>query len=748
MTKLIYTLLAFIFSFSAVSQNSLTGKIIDSETGNPVLTATIYIPQLEKGTVTGLDGNFQFTSISPGSYQMVISSLGYATKTTNIQVPSSEELVIELLPSAIEMEAVIVSTPFHKLQSENVVRVERETMDDLQKAGAVTLADGISQIPGVETITTGAGIGKPVIRGLSSNRVLVYTQGVRLENQQYGDEHGLGLSSSGVESVEVIKGPASLLYGSDALGGVLYLNPEKYAVADSTDLDAEVSYFTNTLGVSTNVGFKTSGEKLKFLARGNYATHSDYETGNGIRVTNSRFDEIDIKTGLGYQDEVYRGDLRYNYNNSTIGIPEEIGEQSTSKEELLPYQQVDNHILSFDNRLFLKNSSLDLKVGYQFNNRKEFEDHHEEEEGIEEEEEEEGPALEMHLETLNYDLKYNTPKWGNFETIIGIQGMAQSNENFGEEILIPDANVADIGILATSHFHYEKLDIQAGLRFDSRKLESDEMGTFGESDYFAPLDRTFTSYNGALGVKYTFFNAFIARLNAATGFRAPNLAELTSNGEHEGTNRYEIGNPDLTNEQNFQLDLALEYRNEHFEVFANAFYNTISDYIFLAPTNAVIDGDPVFEYFQDDARLLGGEAGLHIHPHPIDWLHLESSVQIVEGEKRNGENLPLIPATSFTNTLRTEFPGNTIFSSSYSFITLKSTLAQKDVSFFETTTPGYSLLSAGFGANFKLNELAIEFRISGNNLLDKTYISHLSRLKPEGVPNMGRNISLSIKTSL
>lgn len=750
MIKIIFTLLAFTISFSAISQNSLTGKVIDIETGNPVLSATVYIPQLEKGTLTDLNGDFQMNSLTSGNYQFVISSLGYATKTVYSDIPSPDELVIELLPSAIEMEAVIVSTPFHKLQSENVVRVERETMDDMQKGGAVTLADGLSQLPGVETITTGAGIGKPVIRGLSSNRVLVYAQGVRLENQQYGDEHGLGVSSSGVESVEVIKGPASLLYGSDALGGVLYLNPEKYALADSTDIDAEITYFANTLGAAGNLGFKTSGERLKFLVRGNYATHSDYETGNEIRVTNSRFDEIDVKTGLGYQDEVYRGDLRYNYNNSTIGIPEEIGEQSTSKEELLPYQQVDNHILSFDNRLFFNNSSLDLKVGYLFNNRKEFEDHHaHEEEGIEEvEEEEEGPALEMHLETLNYDLKYNTPKWGNIETIIGLQGMAQSNENFGEEILIPDANVTDIGVLATSHYHYEKLDIQAGLRFDRRKLESEEMGILVEDDYFAPVDRTFTSYNGAFGIKYTFFNAFTTRLNAATGFRAPNLAELTSNGAHEGTNRYEIGNPDLTYEQNFQLDLALEYRNEHFEVFANAFYNSISDYIFLSPTNEIIEEDPVFEYLQEDAKLFGGEAGLHIHPHPIDWLHIESSVQIVEGEKNNGENLPLIPATSFTNTLRTEFSGNTPFGINYSFLTVKSTLAQEDVSSFETRTPAYNLLSAGFGGDFKLNEMAVEFRVSGNNLLNKTYISHLSRLKPDGVPNPGRNIILSIQTSL
>src|SRR5690606_20874643 len=117
-----------------------------------------------------------------------------------------------------------------------------------------------------------------------SNRVLVYTQGVRLENQQYGDEHGLGVSSSGVESVEVIKGPASLLYGSDALGGVLYLNPEKYAASGSTRADAEVNYYTNTRGTEVNAGVKTSMEKFRFLARGNYATHSDYKTGNGERA--------------------------------------------------------------------------------------------------------------------------------------------------------------------------------------------------------------------------------------------------------------------------------------------------------------------------------------------------------------------------------------------------------------------------------------------------------------------------------
>lgn len=753
MNKFLFFIAAMLFSTLAYSQNTIEGKILDIETNQPIFGATVYFPQLEKSGMTNIEGSFRINNVFPGTYQMIISSLGYATTTINVPVPLKQPLEVHIQTSAIEMEAVIVSTPFHRLQSENVVPVTRETIENLGRTASINLAESISQLPGVESVTTGSGIGKPVIRGLSSNRVLVYTQGVRLENQQYGDEHGLGLSSSGIESVEVIKGPASLLYGSDALGGVLYFNPEKYASADSLQIDGRFNYHTNTLGTEGNLGFKTSGERFRFLARGNYAAHSDYETGDGVRVTNSRYDEIDVKTGIGFQDEKFRGDLRYNYNNSNIGIPEEIGEQSTSKEMLLPYQQVDNHILSFDNRFFFQNSSLDLKVGYLFNNRKEFEDHHhhdeeEEEHEEENEEEEEGeedhPALEMHLETLNYDIKYNTPKWGNFETIIGIQGMSQSNTNYGEEILIPNATLRDIGVLATTHYHLDKIDFQAGIRVDNRNLKSEEHGESGEEEYFAPIERDFTSFNGALGTKFNITNSLIARINGASGFRAPNLAELTANGSHEGTNRYEIGNPDLENEQNFQLDVALELRNRHFEIFTNAFYNKMNNYIYLNPTGELIEENPVFNYLQDDARLYGGEAGLHIHPHRIHWLHIESSVELVKGERDNGDALPLIPATSFTNTLRLEWGKRYLLENSYAFITAKTTNEQNDVSEFETITPGYTLLSAGLGGQFLLGGQNLGFRLSGSNLLNKSYISHLSRLKPDGISNMGRNISLSI----
>ena len=246
--KKLFLLLFLAGTNIAFSQHNINGTVLDAQTQLPVIGAAIFIPKLDKGTVTDLDGKFTLENLPQGSFDFVTSSLGFASSTRTIEVPNDSNIEILLSPTAIEMEEVIISTPFHQLQSENVMKVERATVEELTRTGAITLADGISNIAGVETITTGSGIGKPVIRGLSSNRVLVYTQGVRLENQQYGDEHGLGVSSSGVESVEVIKGPASLLYGSDALGGVLYLNPERYADADSTEIDAGVSYYTNTLG--------------------------------------------------------------------------------------------------------------------------------------------------------------------------------------------------------------------------------------------------------------------------------------------------------------------------------------------------------------------------------------------------------------------------------------------------------------------------------------------------------------------
>ena len=731
-----------------LAQQDLTGRILEGSSGEPLEQANVYFPQLQNGTVTDAEGFFQLSNLPEGTYKLVVSLLGYASQTLNVKVGvGMESLEVRLEPSAIEMEEVIVSTPFHKLQRENVMKVEQAPMRELTRTGAPTLAEGIRQIAGVETVSTGAGIGKPVIRGLSSNRVLVYTQGVRLENQQFGDEHGLGISDAGIESVEVIKGPASLLYGSDALGGVLYLNPERYVPSGETQADIGARYLSGTLGYLGQVGAGVSGEKWKFLARLAGASHADYKDGADNRVTNSRFGEWDFKSGISYGSGRFKNDLRYNFNRTKPGIPEEIGLQERDRSPLLPYQDLRTHILSNSTEWFLPSSSIKVVLGYLKNDRLEYEEHHE---GAEEpgapEEEEEGPALDMSLTTLNYNLQYQFALADKkLETILGVQGMWQQNQNAGEEVLIPDALTADIGLMATSHLHFQKSDLQLGLRWDRRNIDSDPFGDPGDPESIAALDRSFNSFNVAAGYRMDLGSKVIGRLNIASGFRAPNLSELLSNGTHSGANRYEIGNPDLGNEKNLQTDVSLEYRGEHFELGINGFYNAISDFIFIAPTGAFNGADPVYQYQQQDADLYGGEIAFHLHPHPLDWLHLQSNLAMVFGSLDSGDYLPLIPPVNWRNTLRVEWGAlGRLAHDGYAFLGLETHFRQARAGAFETETPGYNLVHIGFGGETEVLGKELQVRVAANNLFNTEYTAHLSRLKPDGILNIGRNISLGL----
>lgn len=720
-------------SSMAHSQNKISGTVTDAQ-NLPLPNVSVYAPEIHKSTLTDTNGFYEINSIPTGNLKINFSFLGFVSQNKVVSINEKQTILnLTLEETHFEMDEVIVSTGFSKLQSQNVMKVERETVASLQKKGTTTLVEGLATIPGVSQVSTGTSIGKPVIRGLTGNRVLVYSQGVRIENQQFGDEHGLGLNSAGVESVEVIKGPASLLYGSDAMGGVLYFNPEKFADSKSFKGDFSQRLFSNTLGSSSSLGLKTSTDNWKFLVRGTYDTHSDYKTGDDERVTNTRYNEKDFKTAVGYSNSNFSSVLRYNYNELDLGIPEDgIGTQSESKTTLFPRQGVNNHLLSLNNNFFFKNSKLEANLGYIANDRSEFEDSND-------------AVLRMKLKTFNYDIKYHLPTYKNFETIIGMQGMHQTNANLGEEFLIPNATTNDIGFFGTTNYQWESNVIQAGLRYDNRKINSEANGISGEEGSFVALDKSFDSFNASLGYKTDLAQNLTTRINLASGFRAPNLAELTSNGVHEGTNRYEIGNANLKTEQNIQADVNIEYNSTHFEFFVNGFYNHVNDYIYTSPTGEIRDENDVFEYIQDNAKLYGGEIGLHFHPHPLDWLHLESSFETVTGKKDNGTYLPLIPANNWNNTIRTEFKIKKWLEKGFATFNVSKTFNQKNVSGFETNSDGYTLINLALGGTIPFGKNALDVNINVNNLFNETYIAHLSRLKNDGIANIGRNISLGIK---
>ena len=748
-------LLFFVVAITMNAQNSISGKITDTN-NNPLPQVEIYAQEIHKGTISNEDGVYILNNIPNGKIKLTFNYLGYQTITKQIVVNSKELIInIQLQESSFEIDEIIISTPFNKLQSENVMKIERLSAQSLQKTGASTLSEGITNIAGVSQISTGSSIGKPVIRGLSGNRVLVYTQGIRLENQQFGGEHGLGINDAGISSIEVIKGPASLLYGSDALGGVLYLNPEKFAIENNNELSLNQRYYSNTLGSNTSVGLKSSKENWKFLARGTFSSHSDYKIPTDQRITNTRFKEKDFKTGIAFSKNIFTSEIRYNFNNSELGLTEGINEQSRSTSLLEPYQSIDNHIISAHNHLFLGNSKLDIDLGYTVNDRKEFEEHeehHEDEHDDDDEHEDEHEdehdeaALRMKLKTFTYNAKFHFPKVGNLEILSGIQGLHQTNTNFGDELLIPNAKINDFGFFTTANYSWNNNTLQAGIRFDNRNIitERHEVAHEDEVHIFNAIDKTYNSFTTSLGFKTSLSESITSRINFASGFRAPNLAELTSNGVHHGTNRFEEGNNDLTNEKNTQIDISLEYKTDHFELFANGFYNRLNDYIYLTPTGEIEDGSPVYTYIQENAKLYGGEFGFHLHPHPLDWLHLESTFETVIGKQNNGNYLPLIPANTWKNTFRTEFKINYWLQQGYTSISLQSTFSQKNISQFETESPSYNLLNLGFGGDIKLGTTEFSTSVSVNNLLNKKYINHLSRLKADGLLNQGRNIVLGI----
>jgi iron complex outermembrane receptor protein len=724
------------FSIFSNAQNKIIG-VVNDDHNQPLSGVLISIPEVHKETISDESGNYELMNLPSGKFKIVFSFIGFATQSKEVIINQKEQTInIQLLEDFHLMDEVIVSTAFRKLQSQNVMKVEHESIKSLQQKGVATLIEGLATIPGVSQVSTGTSIGKPVIRGLSGNRVLVYSQGVRMENQQFGEEHGLGLNDAGVESVEVIKGPASLLYGSDAIGGVLYFNPEKFGKANTSELNFNQKYFSNTNGTNSSVGYKLSGEDLKFSARISNNKHSDYKIADGDRVTNTRYEELDFKTGLGFSNSSFSTVFRYNYNELDLGIPEEgIAEQTTSKHPEFPKQGVFNHVLSLNNSIYFKNSKLDADVGYIINERSEFEDS-------------DTADLKMKLKTFNYNVKYHLPKFGKFEAIVGTQGMHQTNLNLGEELLIPDATTNDYGVFGTINYEWNDNIIQAGIRYDNRKITTDSHGIEGEEGYFTAIDKKFESFNSSLGFKTNLQENLTLRLNLASGFRAPNLAELTSNGVHEGSNRYEIGNSNLENEQNFQADLNLEYGNSHFEVFVNGFYNHINNYIFISPNGNIIYDNFVYDYVQDDANLYGGEVGIHFHPHPLDWLHITSSFESVTGKKQNGDDLPLIPANKWNNALKTEFKSFKYLKNSFAVLNVEHTLNQNNPGEFETKSNDYTLVNLGFGGKVTLGKAAFDVNFNVNNLFDKNYISHLSRLKNDGIPNIGRNIILGINFNI
>ena len=652
----------------------------------------------------------------------------------------------------VELEEVVLSLPFNQTLGKSVIKVDKINFNDLNPILQQYISKSISKLPGVSILSTGPGVSKPSIRGLSYDRVVVYSQGVRLENQQWGDEHGIGVSTSGVNSIEVIKGPSYVLYGSDAMGGVLYIEPERYSSDFSVDYMG--LYNSNYNGITNNLGLKGSSGKFSYIARANMVDNQSFSTPDG-EVENTWFKENDVQAGLKYETEKFSSDLRLTMNFSELGLPhmeeghddhddhDEEGHDDHDEEghddHEDHYQELSHTTLTWVNTYDLGNNhQLNVTLGRQLNDRKEF-GGHEEEEGHDDHDEEghddhddhegheEGEAeLDMELSTNTLDVSLVMPQSDNLNLTIGTNFLSQENKNFGHEELIPDAEKNDFGLYALGQITMENGAALIGVRYDSRSISSD----MGSAD--------FSNFNGSVGIKRDFENSTL-RFNIGSGYRAPNLIELFADGVHHGSFRYERGNLNLVAEKSFQTDISFDINNEDSSVSFDLFYNDISDYIYISPSNDREDGFAVYDYMQQDSELYGGEISF-AKKTSFDWLSYNTSLEYIFAESADGEALPFISPLTFNQVF------NIDISSNYSFeIDFLAKAKQGRVSMFEEETDGYSVLnlSGNWMTSFLDNDLNIFWSIS--NVFDKEYYDHLSRLKTAGIEEMGRNISVGLK---
>jgi len=365
MKKAIYVLLFVLPIINSAQNYSIHGKIINAKTKKPLFGVNVYIPSIHKGTTTNTDGFYKISNIKTNKIKILFSLIGFKEQQLKVNFDQTQkEFNVSLEEAVFELDEVILSTPFNKLQKDNVVKVSHKSVKAMEKQGIQSLMQGITQIAGVSKISVGTGIDKPIIRGLTGSRVLVYNQGVRLENFQFGEKHGMGISESGIESVEIIKGPASLLYGSDAMGGVLYLEPEKYAKKNEIHAQLKSKYFSNTSGIETGLGIKTSGKSFKFLTRGTYNRNADYHIPNKQSVSNSRYQSKDLKVGIGFQNKKIQTDFRYHYNQGKNGLPVGLALTQPNYQFKNKYQNLTNHSASLKTDIKLKKSNIKTNIGY------------------------------------------------------------------------------------------------------------------------------------------------------------------------------------------------------------------------------------------------------------------------------------------------------------------------------------------------------------------------------------------------
>ncbi len=798
MIRVVCTFGFSLLMLSVYAQHKLEIVLIDQASKENIINATIKLFELDLIAQKKIN-SFLLQVESNGIYHLEIDADLYETKIEKIAISGDTIITIQLNKQIVELNQVIVTAVSKSTELMKVPYIIKPIdSKELRQNTASNLIDGLKNIPGINQVTTGNGISKPVIRGLGYNRVISLFNGVRQEGQQWGDEHGIEIDEYLIDRIEIVKGPGSLMYGSDGIAGVInFITPkiEKdslFKLQIINNLQSNNRLISNSIYATKNTGNKSWGIRLSNKFAGNYQNKLDGKVYNsGFREFNgSLFYSLTKKWGM--------TQFHLNSYNAQINIPE--GERdsfgnfvyqhpiSSDSVEIIPVSSklLNGYSIGFPNQMinhirFLSSTQYKMKnlgnllvdIGIQKNLRKEF-----------------GNILNpsqadlfFDLTTSNLNLKFNLKDIKNWQSTIGTSFMFQKNKNKGLEFIIPDYAQLDAGIFFYSQKTFSrKFSVAGGIRYDFRNLRGnkllvDSLGEVSNVEIeniflkFNSLNVNFSNATGSIGLSYQPTTKSTFKFNISRGFRTPSIAELSSNGKHEGALRYEYGNQNLKSEISHQLDIAYFLRSSHLSLEVTPYVNSISNFIYVEKLNSKSGSDSLvgpeatqaFQFQQTNAILVGAEFYSDFHPHPLDWLHIENSFSFVNAYKKsnadNSHYLPFIPAPKYRLELKGEF-NFPIKQITKSFIKANLDYYFDQNRFYrpfntETFTRRYSLINIGIGFTFqpKNKKNFIQLFLNLDNLLDKAYQNSLSRLKyapinpltgQRGIYNMGRNFNVKL----
>ena len=642
--------------------------------------------------------------------------------------------------------------------------IQRVDLLRLQKTPLRQIMLNLSQLPSVSMINCGLGINKPVIRGLSFNHIQLFAQGTRFDNQTWDDRHDIGISDNGFDKVEIINGPAALIYGPNTMGGAMIFSETPLARGEKSNGFVQLGFNSNSVGINIDAALRGTKNDFYYSLATGIKGNTNYVQGGGKSDTsdskplafNSKFTTIAFKGMAGIRKENRQHQLTYNLYKQLLGIIEDESLEAINnpakKEERdyemeAPYQDVETHVISLENRFQSgSKSEFIVNAGYQFNRRKEFEP------------DTLGPkskflAVALDLSTITGDVQWSYGRTQKVGFNLGAQGFHQTNKNIGNWVLVPDANINTIGGFITAHYNAGPVNLLAGIRVDHHQVET--MTTIASRpDTLNPpfakpsqdLKENFTPFSYSLGMVYHATTEFSIKLNLASGYTAPNYAQLTSFGRHEGTFRFEIGNNFLNMEESMEGDITLQWENEMVSASVNGYYNHIRSYIYLNPTADSAGPLRVYRWTFNNANISGLDLNLELHP-VNSWFEGYIRGAVIRGKFTDDKgDVPYIPANKLITGLTWKNNDAKKWLKPYVTLQIGAYAAQKKVAQFEEPTSGYVVTDMYAGA---VPPFGRHHRWTGvifiNNIFNVGYFNHLSLIKSINVKEPGRNFGFQLK---